>query len=328
MKDQYGRKIEYARLSITDRCSLRCRYCMPADGVEPMAHAEVLSYEELLRIARALAALGVKKLRVTGGEPLVRRGIVDFVRELKALPGIEKVVITTNGVALPELAGPLMAAGLDGVNMSLDTLDPQVFASITRRDALARVLDGLRQLLASGCPEVKLNVVPIRGVNEKALTALAGLAQEQPIQVRFIELMPIGCAAASGYRGIPTDEVKRQLTAAYGRLVPHLPAQGVCGPAVYYSLPGFAGRIGFIDAIEHKFCQNCNRVRVTASGFLKLCLNSSAGLDLRALLRGGVDDAALAAAMEQAIYQKPAEHFFFRKDNTMKDTRKMYEVGG
>ena len=328
MKDQYGRKIEYARISVTDRCSLRCRYCMPAEGVQPMQHADILSYEELLRIAAALARLGVQKVRVTGGEPLVRRGIVDFVRELKVLPGIRKVVLTTNGVALPELAEPLVAAGLDGVNMSLDTLDAAEFASITRCDRLAEVREGLFRLLDCGCPEVKLNVVPIAGVNEDSLLSLAALAKEYPLSVRFIELMPIGCAAASGYRGIPSASVRSMLEQTYGAMVPQLPPQEIHGPAVYYALPGFRGRLGFIDALEHKFCSSCNRVRVTASGFLKLCLNSSAGIDLRSLLRGGADDDTLYGEMQRAIYRKPVEHFFYKPDNKMKDTRKMYEVGG
>ena len=328
MKDQHGRKIEYARISVTDRCSLRCRYCMPAEGVQPMQHADILSYEELLRIAAALARLGVQKVRVTGGEPLVRRGIVDFVRELKVLPGIRKVVLTTNGVALPELAEPLVAAGLDGVNMSLDTLDAAEFASITRCDRLAEVREGLFRLLDCGCPEVKLNVVPIAGVNEDSLLSLAALAKEYPLSVRFIELMPIGCAAASGYRGIPSAKVRSMLEQAYGTMVPQLPSQEVHGPAAYYALPGFRGRLGFIDALEHKFCSSCNRVRVTASGFLKLCLNSTSGIDLRSLLRGGADDDTLYGEMQKAIYKKPAEHFFDKTDNKMKDTRRMYEVGG
>ena len=328
MKDQYGRTIEYARISVTDRCSLRCRYCMPAEGVQPMQHADILTYEELLRIAAALARLGVQKVRVTGGEPLVRRGIVNFVHELKALPGIRNVMLTTNGVALPELVGPLIAAGLDGVNLSLDTLDAGEFASITRCNQFTAVQQGLFKLLDSGCPEVKVNVVPIAGVNEDALLALAALARDYPLSVRFIELMPIGCAADSGYHGIPSDQVKNKLEEAYGIMQPQSPVHGIHGPAVYYTLPGFCGRIGFIDALEHKFCSSCNRVRVTASGFLKLCLNSSAGVDLRSLLRSGADDDILYGEMQKAIYQKPAEHFFYKADNRMKDTRRMYEVGG
>jgi GTP 3',8-cyclase len=328
MKDQYGRNIVYARISVTDRCNLRCRYCMPAEGVQSLPHSTVLSYEEILRVAGCLAKLGITKLRITGGEPLVRKGIVDFVRRLKSVPGIEKVMLTTNGVALAELAKPLVAAGLDGVNMSLDTFDAERFASITRRDMLPKVREGLCKLLESGCREVKLNIVPLAGINEADFAEIAELARVHPIRVRFIELMPIGCAAASGYKGLAMAQVRDILEEKFGALLPQLSRQQTGGPASYYSIDGFQGQIGFIDALEHQFCSSCNRVRFTADGFLKLCLNSSAGLDVRQLLRDGADDRLLCESIEQAIYQKPAEHFFAQTGNTMRDTRKMYEVGG
>lgn len=328
MKDQFGREIEYLRISVTDRCNLRCRYCMPETGVIPLQHAEILSYEEMLRITAQLSRLGIRKVRVTGGEPLVRIGIVDFVRRLKAVPGIEQVMLTTNGVKLAELARPLQEAGLDGVNLSLDTLDRLDYAGLTRRDLFSEVWEGLQATLVLGMP-VKLNCVPLAGCNESALPALAALTKAYALDVRFIELMPVGCAGMSGLQGIPMQQVKERIEAAFGVLLPMPMLDSSAGPAKYYRLPGFAGRIGFIDAMEHKFCASCNRVRLTADGFLKLCLNARAGLDVKALLRTGeTDDQMLYECLQQAIYQKPQEHFFAYGQQEDKDSRRMYQVGG
>ena len=329
MIDQFKRKIEYVRISLTDRCNLRCRYCMPENGVEKLQHKDILTFAEILRIVRAMAALGVRKVRLTGGEPLVRRGIVELVQAIHEVPGIECVVMTTNGVLLSELAEPLIAAGLDGVNISLDTLRPEVFADITRRPVLEKVCEGIRVLQAQGMMDIKFNCVPIQGVNEAEIPALAGLAQDQAVRVRFIELMPIGCAYEVGYRGVAMAAVRHQLEQAYGPLRQvGLPAGVPRGPAVYYRLPGFAGQVGFIDAMEHKFCGSCNRVRLTAEGFLKLCLNAKTGIDLRALLRRGITEENLQLAVRQAIYHKPAEHRFEDKHNEARDARAMYQVGG
>ena len=329
MIDQFERKIEYVRISLTDRCNMRCRYCMPETGVEKLRHEDILTFAEILRIVRAMAALGVRKVRLTGGEPLVRRGIVELVQAIHEVPGIERVVMTTNGVLLSELAAPLLAAGLDGVNISLDTLRPEVFAGITRRPMLDQVREGIQALQAQGLQDIKFNCVPIESVNEADIPALAGLAREQAVKVRFIELMPIGCAYEVGYHGVAMAAVRQQLEQAYGPLRQvSSPAGTLAGPAVYYRLPGFAGQVGFIDAMEHKFCTSCNRVRLTAEGFLKLCLNAKTGLDLRALLRSGITDENLQLAVRQAIYHKPAEHRFEDKNNDARDGRAMYQVGG
>lgn len=330
MLDQYDRKIEYVRISLTDRCNLRCRYCMPEEGVAKLTHADILTFDEVVRIARALAALGVKKIRLTGGEPLVRRGITDLVGELKAIPGIEQVVMTTNAVLLSELLPGLVAAGLDGLNISLDTLNPATFATIARRDLFDRVMAGLAAVRASGITNVKYNCVPIYDVNDAEIPRIVELARADAVKVRFIELMPIGCAYEVGYRGVPMADVRARLEREYGELteVPRTGAQVLNGPAAYYRIAGFLGEVGFIDAIEHKFCASCNRVRLTAEGFLKLCLNASAGLDLRALVRSGVGDDELTARIAQTIYRKPAEHLFFERDKATRDVRAMYQVGG
>ena len=323
MLDRFRRNIEYLRISVTDRCNLRCRYCMPGHGVKKLRHGELLTYEELLRVVHVLARLGIRKVRLTGGEPLVRGGIVDFVRALKALPGIEHVAITTNGVLLPEMVEGLKAAGLDSVNVSLDALDGEVFAFLARRPLLPMVLQGLEALRMAGFQDVKLNCVPLAGVNDKDILRIAGLAKERPIKVRFIELMPIGCAFEAGLHGVPMTEVQLRLREAYGALLPLGQAGGLHGPAEYFRIPGFRGQVGFIDAMEHKFCASCNRIRLTAEGFLKLCLHAGTGLAVKPLLRGS--DEQLEKAFSRAIFRKPAEHLFLAENG---DMRYMYQVGG
>lgn len=331
MQDQFQRKIEYLRISVTDCCNLRCRYCMPAHGVKKLRHADILSYEEILRDVRALAQMGIRKVRLTGGEPLVRRDIVHLVRGLKETPGIETVAITTNGVLLGAMMDELLDAGLDAVNLSLDTLDGGKFFSITRRPMFGAVMETLERLTRETQLDIKMNCVPIAGVNDDEITALASLARDHAIKMRFIELMPIGCARTEGYRGVPMDEVRARLKAAFGALLPVGEAtHGRAvpkGPATYVQPAGFRGALGFIDAMEHKFCDTCNRVRLTAEGFLKLCLYSNAGLDTRSLLRGGATDAQLADAIAHAVWKKPEEHYF-EMDTETRDRRAMYQVGG
>jgi len=329
MIDQYKRKIEYVRISLTDRCNLRCRYCMPEHGIEKLRHEDILTFAEILRVVQALASLGVRKVRLTGGEPLIRRGIVDLVREIRAVPGIEQVVVTTNGVLLDELAEPLVNAGLSGVNISLDTLQAETFTSITRRPLFDKVRNGILRLQELGLSNIKFNCVPIAGVNESEIPALAAIARDHAVKVRFIELMPIGCAYEVGYQGVPMEMVRRQIEKAHGLLkATGARSETANGPAVYYRLAGFRGEIGFIDAVDHKFCSTCNRVRLTAEGFLKLCLNAKTGLDIRALVRGGISEENLRLAIAQAIYNKPEEHFFDDKNNMTRDTRAMVQVGG
>ena len=329
MFDRYQRKIEYVRISLTDRCNMRCRYCMPEEGVEKLRHEDILRFDEIVRIVRALASLGVRKVRLTGGEPLIRRNIVELVREIHAVPGIETIAMTTNGVMLADMAEDLVQAGLTGINISLDTLKAASFTELTRRPFFTRVEDGIEAIAATGLKDVKFNCVPIAGVNEEELPDLvARFTRERPWKFRFIELMPIGCAYEAGFTGVPMAEVRSQLEASFGPLRPVLPEHGVHGPAVYYQAAGFAGQIGFIDAMEHQFCPSCNRVRLTAEGFLKLCLNARTGVDLRHLLRSGMSDEELRQALQQAIYCKPQEHHFKAASYEEKDSRAMYQVGG
>ena len=328
MYDDLGRRIEYVRLSVTDRCNLRCRYCMPETGIPKLRHEDILSYEEILHLMRCFARLGAKKIRLTGGEPLVRDGLLDLIRGLKAIPGIEKVVLTTNGVLLPHMAEPLKAAGLDYINVSLDTLDELTFLRLTRRRDISAVKAGLRALKAAGFKHTRINCVPLRGINEADIPRLAELARHEEINVRFIELMPVGCAYEAGLERLPMSAVKSILQTAFGPLEKVPARESLWGPAEYVRPSGFIGKIGFIDAMEHKFCATCNRLRLTAEGFLKLCLHSSQGLDLRTLLRSGITDEALCQAIAAAVRKKPAEHHFTTPQPQTQDKRYMYQVGG
>ena len=322
MFDSTRREIHYLRLSVTDLCNLRCRYCMP-DGVEKLEREAVLTYEEFLRLAALFAQCGIDTVRVTGGEPLVRKNVAQLVAGLKAIPGIRKVTMTTNGILLVQQLPALLAAGLDSVNISLDTLRPEVFRQITARDEFADVQAGLQAALESGIP-VKLNCVPQAGMNEGELEDLAALAENRPLQVRFIEMMPIGYGAAMPC--ISGPELRQRFAHRWPELQPLTEAAFGDGPAVYYTVPGWQGSIGFIAAVHGKFCASCNRVRLTSQGFLRPCLASEAGCDLRALLRSGADDTQLLAAIRETIWAKPREHHF--EDSSMPATRGMYRIGG
>ena len=294
-----------------------------AGGVEKLEREAVLTYEEFLRLAALFARCGIDTVRVTGGEPLVRKGVDQLVAGLKATPGIRKVTMTTNGILLAQQLPALQKAGLDSVNISLDTLRPEVFARITARDEFGHVMEGIHAALASGIP-VKLNCVPQVGVNEGELEALAALAQDQPLQVRFIEMMPIGYGAAMPC--ISGPELRQRFAHRWPELQPLTEAAFGDGPAVYYTVPGWQGSIGFIAAVHGKFCASCNRVRLTSQGFLRPCLASEQGADLRALLRSGATDTELLQAIRAAIFEKPREHHF--GDSSMPATRGMYRIGG
>lgn len=323
MRDAQGRAIEYLRLAITDKCNLRCLYCMPEGGVGSLAHGELLNFEEILRVVRLMVGLGVHTVRLTGGEPMARRGCLELARMIKAIPGVDRLAMTTNGLLLKGRMAEVRDAGIDDLNISIDTLDPAAYARITRGGDVRDVLCAIREALNLGL-RVKLNAVPVRGLNDDGLCDLAALAREWPVDVRFIELMPVGCGAA--LTPVPTDEVRAIIEAGFGPLVPDGAKHGM-GPAVYDKPEGFQGSIGFIGAVSHAFCDHCNRVRLTPEGALKLCLNHRNGVDLRALLRGGASDDALRQTIRDAIWQKPARHGF-SEDIDDRETRGMNQIGG
>lgn len=326
MQDHYGRSIEYLRLSITDRCNLRCRYCMPEDGVAPLAHGDILSYEELLRVAAGCVALGIRKIRVTGGEPLVRRGVVDFIAQLATLAGEPEVTLTTNGVLLAEMAAALKAAGLKRVNVSLDTLRPERFAALTRRAGLDRVFAGIAAAEAAGLEPIKINVIPLRGVNDDELADFARLTFAHPWEVRFIEFMPISPDLEYGSSGgVPMPEVERQLQ-ALGPLQP-LPRRQAAGPARLFRLPGARGNLGLISSVSGHFCPECNRLRVTSDGRVRGCLFGNQELDLKPVLRGGGDDAALTGLLRAAVCSKPEKHGI-GSAGFKAPSRRMHGIGG
>jgi cyclic pyranopterin phosphate synthase len=306
LTDACGRAITYLRVSVTDRCNLRCVYCMPEEGIPLRPHVEILRYEEIERLVRVAVGLGVVHVRLTGGEPLVRAGIADLVRLLSAIPSLEELSMTTNGTRLAELAAPLAQAGLRRVNVSLDTLRPERYHTMTRCGNLADVLRGIEAARHVGLNPVKLNMVVVRGTNDDEVVDLARRTLDEGWNVRYIEVMPLGESAAAGEEYIPSHEIRRRIEAALGPLEPaELPGSG---PARYWRLKGAPGAIGFISPLSEHFCAGCNRLRLTADGRLMPCLFSDLELDLRTPLRGGADDATLRALFLQALEIKPRGH--------------------
>ncbi len=326
LQDTFGRTIDYLRLSITDRCNLRCRYCMPEEGVDSVGHGGILSYEELLRIAAAAVRLGVRKIRVTGGEPLVRKGVVEFIAALAALPGPPEIVLTTNGLLLAELAAPLKAAGLSRINVSLDTLRPERFERITRRPGLERVLAGIAAAEGAGLAPMKINMVPLKGINADEIVDFARLTLEHPWEVRFIEFMPVsGGLDYSADERFPAETILAEL-ARLGELLP-IPRRGPAGPARLFRYAEGRGRIGVIPAVSQHFCGECNRLRITADGRIRPCLLASDELDIRAALRHGVDGAELEELLRAAATAKPKGHRLGEADYR-EGRRGMERIGG
>ena len=317
MLDAYGRKITYLRLSVTELCNLRCRYCMPEDGVCKKRHEEMLTEEEMLCAVKAAASLGVTKLRITGGEPLVKRNILSICRRTAAVEGIGEVCLTTNGLLLPQLARPLREAGVRRVNLSLDTLDEKKYTYITRRGSLRQALDGLKAAIDAGFERVKLNAVLIGGFNDDEIPALARLTQRYPVDVRFIELMPMYDSGDFGPRAyLPGSVVTEHLP----ELKPQPDGDGV---AKLYRLPGALGNIGIISPISAHFCGACNRIRLTADGKLKPCLHSTLEYSVK-----GLDFAGMQALLRQVILEKPRWHGELSVDHRSQAGRNMNEIGG
>lgn len=324
MIDGQGRVIDYIRISVTDRCNLRCVYCMPEEGIEPAAHEEILRYQEIERLAGIFARMGIQKIKITGGEPLVRRGIEQLVGKLKNTPGIQQVTLTTNGILLSEKWEGLKAAGLDGINLSLDTLNPQVYRQITRREELEKTLEGMKKALEDGTIPLKINCVPM-GIPGQNVEELAELSRKYPVHVRYIEMMPIGLGKE--YRGVTEEELLGKLEALYGKSKAYEGRLGN-GPGHYFEFPDFLGKIGFISAISHKFCHQCNRVRLTSQGFLKTCLQYENGVELRGLLRSGEGDEKLEEVIQKEILCKPVSHHFLQEEKEETEHRIMSQIGG
>jgi cyclic pyranopterin phosphate synthase len=324
--DNYQRTINYLRLSITDRCNLRCRYCMPEEGVEMVGHGDLLTYEEIARAIKVFAQNGISKVRITGGEPLVRRGVVDLIKRIAQIKGIKDLSLTTNGVLLKEYAGSLVEAGLRRINVSLDTLKPERFAYITRRDSFKEVWQGIEEALRHGLSPVKVNVVVIKGLNDDEIAAFARLSLTYPLHIRFIEFMPVG--EGNGWKAnemLPSSLIMEEIR-GIGELIPLGPYEND-GPAQRYYIKGGKGEIGFISPISSHFCAKCNRLRLTPDGKVRTCLFSDEEIDLKGALRGTEGTTAIEEILFHALRAKPERHRIgdgrFRKCQ-----RGMYAIGG
>lgn len=327
MQDGYNRTIDYLRVSVTDRCNFRCAYCMPPEGVVWLPHQEILRYEEMLRLIKIAVRLGVKKIRLTGGEPLLRKGIIDFVRKIAGIPAIEDLSMTTNGSLLPDMAYSLQQAGLNRINISMDTADPERFATITGSQQLTATLSGIESALAAGLTPVKINVALTSFFQREDLEYFIDLVHHYPLHVRFIEYMPLGsCSIKPG----PTIATLKLLlnSAGRGMLAKISNAELGNGPARYYKLPQAKGMFGFITPISDHFCSECNRLRLTADGKLKPCLLSNQELDIKTALRDGADDQQLMQLFCQAVSAKPSHHSLCRISGQPESKRQMSQIGG
>ncbi len=317
MIDTYGRQITYLRLSVTELCNLRCRYCMPEDGICKKRHEEMLTQEEMIMAIRAAAALGIRKLRITGGEPLVKSNIVELCRAASAVEGIEDVCLTTNGTLLPKLAAPLREAGVRRLNISLDTLDAEKFRYITRVGNLEDAMAGIEASLAAGFEKIKINSVLIGGFNDDEIPALAALTQQYPVDVRFIELMPMYDSGDFG------PEAFIPYTVVTDRLPELCPVRADGGVAKLYQLPGALGNVGLISPVSAHFCADCNRIRLTADGKIKPCLHSSDEISLK-----GLDETGMLEALRSAILSKPKWHGELSYTERSHAARNMNQIGG
>ena len=325
VKRQPGREVNYLRLSITDRCNLRCFYCTPADAWEKLPASEILRYEEMLHLARVAVAQGIRKIRVTGGEPLVRRGVVEFIQRLHQVPGLREVCLTTNGVRLQELAPALYAAGLRHLNLSLDTLKRERYRELTGSDNLLNVMAGLEEAASLGFDPIKINCVVLKDLNDDELEDFARLARERPFQVRFIEFMPTLSREKWARHFLPMAEVRRRLL-GLGPGEP-LAREAVAGPAHIFRFPGFLGELGFINAVSEHQCPECNRLRLTAAGRLRPCLFGGAEIDVKGPLREGASDALLGRLFQEALRLKDRRPKFADADTPL-SCRQMVSIGG
>lgn len=332
MNDSFGRNLHYLRISVTDRCNLRCGYCMPPGGVPFVPHKDILSLEEIARLGRLMARLGVNRMRLTGGEPLLRKGILGLCQELASTPGTQFLGLTTNGIFLPKMAPDLCKAGVQGINISLDTLNAQNYANLTGFNQLETVLQGLDKALSLPFLSVKINCVLHPKTAPEDFLAVLGLAKHLPVDVRLIEWMPM--AGESAQNPICANTALKIISRQFGTPTPTGITKGQ-GPASHYTLPGFKGRLGLIPAMSHSFCAQCNRLRLTATGDLKLCLFYDAGIALKPLLRSGKTDDEICGAILAAVEEKPRRHMGQKmgresacQTNVIAQPCAMYKIGG
>jgi len=324
--DPYNRRLNYLRISITDRCNLRCLYCSPRHQIPLLSHQDILSYEEILRLVRIAVQLGISKVRITGGEPLVRKGVYEFIQALNQVDGIRDISLTTNGVMLKDNVEALIATGLHRINISLDTLKPGKFKEITGVDAFDRVWEGIHKAYQAGLSPIKINTVVLRHHNVNELENIARLSLTYPFHFRFIEYMPIGMSEQGTADSLYTPEIKQLLTDKIGELIP-VEHQLNDGPAERFRFNGAAGEVGFISAMSHHFCHTCNRLRLTASGQLRSCLLSDHQEDLKTPMRSGVSDEALSAIFIKASRMKGVQHGL-NAGTHVKVSGQMSSIGG
>ncbi|MBQ6555782.1 MAG: GTP 3',8-cyclase MoaA [Firmicutes bacterium] len=322
MTDSFDRKIEYLRLSVTDKCNLRCKYCMPPNGVACLEHSDILTFEEIERIVSILAKTGLKKIRFTGGEPFVRKDVIKLIERISQTDGITETAVTTNGILLENYIGDLSRIRLKSINISLDTADREQYRQITGLDKFDAVISAIKSAVNRGF-DVKINCVPF--FEEQNYTDMAELAVKYPVSVRYIELMPIG--QGKYFTGVSSDEILNKLENKYGKAEKIDFLQKYKGPAEYYKFNNMIGSIGFISPISQNFCSKCSRIRLTCDGLLKLCLHYDIGLDIKNLLRTGADDKTIEEKIKGALLEKPKEHSFgSRTENA--ERRKMIQIGG
>ncbi len=324
MQDRMNRKIDYIRISLTDHCNLRCCYCMPEAQKHFLRQEELMTREEITSIMRIMAGNGVRKVKLTGGEPLLRKDLAEIVHELHSMEGIEQITLTTNGILLKDRMKELAEAGITSINISLDTRSPEKYQEITKKDVYHQVWEGIKEALTYPEIPVKINCVPIDSSRENLL-AMAELAREYRLSVRFIEMMPIGSGADYGHCN--EEYIRGILEEVYGSMTPLKKAMGN-GPARYFQLEGFQGKIGFISAISHKFCSSCNRIRLTSEGILKTCLQYEGRLNLKELLRKGMSEEELEQTIQKEVLCKPAGHHFYEKKTDRDEKGSIGTIGG
>lgn len=325
IEDSYGRVIDYLRISVTDRCNLRCVYCMPEGGISLFPHSEILSYEEIIYLTKILSELGIRKIRITGGEPLIRKNISYLIERIHRIEKVEDIALTTNGILLPKMAFELKEAGLKRVNISLDTLKEEKFSLITRKNDFKRVISAIDKSIEVGFNPIKLNVVVIKGVNDDEILDFVKFVEDKDISVRFIEFMPWGRLEKwSKEKVISTKEIINIIEKEFGQLIPI--SKKDSGPAVNYKLMSIKGIIGFINPITSHFCSLCNRIRLTADGKIRLCLFSEKEVDVKKLMRDGIKEKELKEILAKAVLIKPKEIDI--DDHLEKHKREMSQIGG